>query len=88
MTWFFDNGNGSTFAGFPWPKSSLLRHTVPQLFLRDSTIRVTQTTSRTQGTGFLFTCPLVVTSGSTQATMAARRNSMTSLNSQGRVVNV
>jgi hypothetical protein len=88
MTSFFHTENRSFFACFSVPNSSPLRRTVLQSSRRDITIRVTQTTSVTGGTASPCNFPLVVTTSGPQATMSNRQNSVTSLNSQGRVVNV
>jgi hypothetical protein len=88
MTSFFHTENRSFFVRFSVPNSSPLRCTVLQSPRRDITIRVTQTTSGIRGTAFPCNSPSVVTTSRPQATMSNTENSVMSLNSQGRVVNV
>jgi hypothetical protein len=88
MTSSFHNMNGSLFACFRWPKSSLLRDMKCES--SEGGIRIVAMHS-TAGIGtavILCDRPSVVTTTRPQATIGLRKNSVTSLNSQGRASEV
>ena len=88
MSEFLNNRNIRIFAPLPMPKSSLLRRTEVQ-WLRDSLPDVSvMMTASSVGIVFSISRPLVMTGSRPQATMSGRTNSVTSLNSQGRAINV
>ena len=85
MRSFFHNLSGSHFARFTAPKSTPLRCTELQSSRRDITNRTARLTVSSAGIAFLIYSPLVVTISRPQVKISGKQNSVTSLNSQGRV---
>lgn len=91
MSRLINNMKRSPFAGSARTNSSLLRRPLFHRPRRHITNRITPTTSATQRTATPSNRPLVVNVvkfSRPQAKMSVRQNSVTSLNSQGRVASV
>ena len=88
MMEFIANRSRPPFARFWKPKPSLLRRTETQALRHDLPNVSVMTTASFVEVGFSFRHPLVVTSRRPQAKMSPEQDSMTSLNPQGRAVNV
>ena len=82
------NINPQLFARFPKPKPSLLRRVENQSSRQGLVNGIVMMTVSSVEVVFSFDHPLVVTSSRPQATMGFEQSSVTSLNSQGRVVNI
>ena len=82
------NINPQLFARFLKPKPSLLRRAENQPSRQGLVNGIVMMTVSSVEVVFSFDHPLVVTSSRPQATMGREENSVTSLNSQGRVVNI
>lgn len=88
MTRSSANLNHTNFARFRWPKFGLLRDADHEAVHRGRRIRRIAANLRITRVRNSENGPLVMTKPCPQAIMAAETNSATSLNSQGRVVNV
>ena len=85
---FIANKNRPLFARFWKPKPSLLRRAENQSSRQGLANGIVMMTVSSVEVVFSFAHSLVVTSIRPQATMSLEQNSVTSLNSQGRAVNV